>query len=250
MVVRQLDPLTELQTAAELLFARWTLAIPTALASFVVGFLLIAVVLTAIASLAGAAVLGGDHPSALAAFLGTGALAIAGSFLAIVLIIGFAQSIVIAAAEDAWNGREPDFNRALTRTLHVLPTLVALFVLLLALAVIPFMLSFVLIGIPLLFALGFFMMFALPAVVVGGESAIGAIASSFQIVRTNLGPTLVAYIGMVVATVIGRLADTMLVHFPLIGLIGAFFIGGFTSAYAALVAVRFYELLRDPAQHA
>ena len=248
MVVRQIDPLAELQTAAELLFKRLTLAIPTALASFIVGFLIIAVVLTAIASLVGAAAMGGEHPSALAAFLGAGALAISGSFLAIVMIIGFAQAIVIAAAEDAWNGREPDFSLALTRTVQASPKLLALFVLMLALAVIPFMLSFVLIGIPLLFALGFFMMFALPAAVVGGETATGAIASSFRIVRANLGPALVAYVGMVVAAVIGRIADTTLVHFPLIGLIAAFFIGGLTSAYAALVAVRFYELLRDPAQ--
>lgn len=244
MVIRQINAVGELQAAAELLAARWTLALPTAVASFIVGLFIVAIVATVLVSALGAGALAG-HPGGIAALLGAGALTAAAGFVGLVLIVGFAQAVVIAASEDAWQGRSPDFARAIGRALTKLPALIALFVLVLLLAVIPMMLSLVLIGVPLLLALGFFLMFALPAVIVGDESATGAIASSFRLARANLAPALTAFVAIIVATAIGRIADAMFLHIPLIGLIVTFFVGGFTAAYSALVSVRFYDLLHD-----
>jgi hypothetical protein len=244
MVIRQIDAVAELQAAAELLIARWTLALPTAIASFVVGLFIVAIVATVLVSALGAVALAG-RPGGVAALLGAGALTAAAGCIGLVLVVGFAQAVVIAASEDAWHGRSPDFGRAIGRAVTKLPTLIVLFVLVLLLAVIPVMLSFVLIGVPLLLALGFFLMFALPAVIVGGESATGAIASSFRLARANLTPALAAFVAIIIATAIGRIADAMFLHIPLIGLLVTFFVGGLTAAYSALVSVRFYDLLHD-----
>lgn len=242
MVIRQIDAVAELRAAAELLIARWTLALPTAIASFAVGLFVVAIVATVLVSALGAGVLAG-RPGGVAALLGAGAITAAAGCVGLVLLVGFAQAVVIAASEDAWHGRSPDFGRAIGRALVKLPTLIALFVLMLMLALIPLVLSLVLIGFPLLLALGYFLMFALPAVIVGDESAVGAIASSFRLVRTNLGPALAAFIAILLATALGRIADAMFLHIPLLGLIVTFFVGGLTAAYSALVSVRFYDLL-------
>jgi len=151
--------------------------------------------------------------------------------------------MVIAVAEDAWQGRAIDFGAALKKTLLKTPVLVLLFACIVLLAAIPVALSFVLIGIPMLIVLGFFLIYALPAGVVGSESAIGAIGASFRLVRENLAPSLAAYAAMMAALMIGRTVDATALHIPIVGLIATFFVGGATSAYAALVAVRFYDLL-------
>lgn len=243
MVIPRINVVAELQAAAELLLARWTLALPTAIASLAVGVFVVAVVAAVIASVIAAGALAG-HTGGIAAFVGVGALSALATAVVLVLLVGFAQAVVIAAAEDAWHGRSPDFRAAIMRTLGKSPTLIALFVLVLLLALIPIMLSFVVIGLPLLLALSFFLMFALPAVMIGNESAPGAIATSFRLARANLGPALAAFAAILVATAIGRIADATFLHIPLLGLIVTFFVGGLTAAYSALVSVRFYDLLR------
>jgi hypothetical protein len=61
---------------------------------------------------------------------------------------------------------------------------------------------------------------------------------------SNAGPSLVAFGGIIGAFIIGRIVDAATIHLPVIGLLTAFFIGGATAAYIALVEVRFYDLLR------
>ena len=100
-----------------------------------------------------------------------------------------------------------------------------------------------LIGVPLLIALGFFLMYVTPAIVIGGEGGLEAIRSSFRLTARYPGPSGIGFGGILAAFVIGRIADAMFVHIPLIGVVTAFVIGGLTAAYASLVAVRFYALL-------
>jgi hypothetical protein len=245
MVARQVDAVAELGAAAQLLASRWTLALPTAIASLIAGmfFLFVLTALVASAFIAGAGARTGHAASGLA-FLGAGLASGAVTLIVIVVLVGLAQAIVIAASEDAWQGRPPDFGAAIGKAIAKIPSLVALFVLLALLALIPLLLSFMVIGIPLLLVLGFLMMYALPALMVGNRRAVEAIAESYHLTRAHLAPSAVAFVGIVAAMVLGRVVDAAFLHVPLLGLVVTFVVGGVTAAFAALVSVRFYDLLR------
>jgi hypothetical protein len=85
----------------------------------------------------------------------------------------------------------------------------------------------------------------IPAIVLGGEDAVGAIGISLRIGSRHPGPTLAAFGAIVAAFLVGRFVDAFCIHVPGLGLITAFVVGGFTAAYGALVQARFYALLRN-----
>jgi hypothetical protein len=246
MVTQQFNATGELEAAAKILFARWTLALPTALASLaiagIVFFVIGAVVVSAVA-----AILMGGRAGASAA-VGAGASTVAFSVLVMVLISTAAHAMVLVAAHDAWAGREPDYGAAFRLTLARFPALLVAAFATALLYAIPVALSFLLVGIPLLFVLGYFLMYVRAAIMIGDEDGITAIGTSFRIATSKAGPSLVAFAGMICAFVIGRIVDAATIHLPVIGLLTAFFVGGATAAYIALVEVRFYDLLRtEPA---
>jgi len=242
MVAQQFDATRELEAAARILYARWTLALPTAFASLaiagIVFFVIGAVIVSAVA-----AILMGGHGAAFAA-VSAGASTVAFAIVAMVLISTAAHALVLAAAHDAWAGRDPDFAAAFRLTLARFPALVVAAFITALMYAIPVALSFVLVGIPLLFVLGYFLMYVRAAIMIGGEDGVTAIATSFRMATSKSGPSLVAFAGMIGAFIIGRIVDAATIHLPVIGLLTAFFVGGATAAYIALVEVRFYELLR------
>jgi len=243
VAVRTVDSGRELSDALHLLAERWTLAAPTAFASlacaaivfFVIGAVVVAVV-------AGALV--GHAPGAIAA-LGAGASGIAVALVAIAAISYAAHVLVVAAAHDVWEGREPDFRAAFRLVGDRAPALALAFVLIGLLAIVPLVLSIVLIGIPLLLVLQYCVLYVTPAIVLGGEDAASAIATSLRIGSRHPGPTLAACGGILAAFLVGRFVDAFCIHVPGLGLLTAFAVGGFTAAYGALVQARFYTLLRD-----
>ena len=241
MLARPLDPARELEAAARLLAEHWVLALPTAIGSAVsatiVFFTIGAVVLGAIA----AVVISG--PPAALSVLGAGGLGIALAICAIIVISTLSHALVVAAAGEAWGGAEPDYGAAFDRVAARLPALLVAAVAIGVLSLVPLLLCLVLIGVPLLIALGFFLMYVTPAIVIGGEGGLTAIRSSFRLTARYPGPSAIGFGGILAAFVIGRVADTMFVHIPLIGVVTAFVIGGMTAAYGSLVAVRFYTLL-------
>ncbi len=245
MVTQQFEATRELENACRILGTRWILALPTALASLAIAAIVIFVIGAVIVSGVAALLIGG-HGGAFA-LLGAGASSIAVAVVVIVLISTVAHAMVLAAAHDAWLGREPDFGAAFRLTLARFPALLVAALLTALLYVIPLVLSFVLIGIPLLFVLGYFLMYVRAAIVIGGEDALTAIATSFRLASTKSGPSLIAFAGMIAAFIGGRIVDAATIHVPGIGLLAAFFVGGATAAYIALVEVRFYELLRAEA---
>lgn len=242
MVAQQFDATRELEDAVRILAARWTLALPTAFAALLIAaivfFVIGAVIVSAIA-----AVVMGRHGGAFAA-LGAGASTVALSVVAMVLISTVAHAVVLAAAHDAWAGRNPDFGEAFRLTLARFPALLVAGFAIALLYAIPVALSFVLVGIPLLFVLGYFLMYVRAAIVIGGEDGLTAIGTSFRMASSKSGPSLVAFAGIIAAFIVGRVVDLATIHLPGIGLLTAFFVGGATAAYIALVEVRFYELLR------
>ena len=242
MVAQQIDATRELEESARILGARWTLALPTAFASLaiaaIVFFVIGAVVVSAVA-----AILMGGNAGTFAA-IGAGASTIALAVFAMVAISTAAHAVVMAAAHDAWSGCEPDFGAACRVTLARFPALLVATFAIALLYAIPVALSFLLVGIPLLFVLGYFLMYVRAAIVIGGEDGLTAIATSFRIASTKSGPSLVAFAGIIGAFIIGRIVDAATIHLPVIGLLTAFFVGGATAAFIALVEVRFYALLR------
>jgi hypothetical protein len=243
VLARPFDPARELEAAARLLAQRWTLALPTAIGSAlsaaIVFFTIGGVVLAAL----GALLIGGPH--AALSVLVAGALTVVLAICAVIVISTVSHAVVVAAADAAWAGGEPDFGAAFERVIARLPSLLTAAVAIGVLSLVPLVLCLVLIGIPLLIALGFFLMFVTPAIVIGGEGGLEAIRSSFRLTARYPGPSAVGFGGILAAFVIGRIADAMFVHIPLIGVATAFVIGGLTAAYASLIAVRFYALLHS-----
>ncbi len=245
MVAQRIDAARELENAARVLSARWTLALPTALAALVIAAIVFFVIGAVIVSGVAAALLG--HTAAALGAVEAGATTVAIAVGAIVLISTLAHAVVMAAAHDAWAGRDPDYAAAFRLAVNRFPALVVVAFIIALLYAIPVALSFVLVGIPLLFVLGYFLMYARAAIVIGGEDPFTAVATSFRLASSRTGPSLGAFAGMIAAFIIGRIADALTIHVPGLGLLAAFFIGGATAAYIALVEVRFYELLRGVA---
>ena len=238
----QFSATRELEAAARILSARWTLALPTAVASLLIAgivfFAIGAVIVSAVA-----AILMGAHGGAFAA-VSAGASTVALSLGVMALISTAAHAVVLAAAHDAWSGRDPDYAAAFRVTLARFPALLVAAFATALLYAIPVFLSFFIIGFPLLFVLGYFLMYVRAAIIIGGEDGLTAFGTSFRLAASNSGPSLVAFGGIIAAFIIGRIVDAATIHLPLIGLVTAFFVGGATAAYIALVEVRFYELLR------
>ena len=243
MVAQQFDAARELENAVHVLAARWTLALPTAIGSLLIAAIVFFLIGAVIVSGLAAALIG--HGAAAIAAVEAGATSVAIAIGAIALVSTLAHSMVMAAAHDAWAGRDPDYRAAFRLTLNRFPALLVVAFIIALMYAIPVALSFVLIGIPLLFVLGYFLMYARAAIVIGGEDAVTAIGTSFRLASTHTGPSLVAFAGIVAAFIIGRVVDASTLHIPGLGLLTAFFVGGVTAAYIALVEVRFYEILRN-----
>jgi len=247
MVSRQIDAMSELTNAVKVLMNNWVLAIPTAVASLIFMLILFFTVFAAIGSVIGAGAMGGMHPGGAMAMLG--GFGVLGTVLLIVaiLIALVANAAVIAASEGVWQGRPPDLSGGISRAIGKLPHLIVAAILIFLMAIIPTLLIFIVIGIFLLIALYFFMMYVFPAIMVGNEGATSAIGASFRLAKENFGPSAIAFVGIIVALVIGQIINTMFSHIIGLNFIVAFVVGGLTSAYAALVSVRFYDLLRGVA---
>jgi hypothetical protein len=243
MVKTSIDAPGELQRAAELLFKNWMLAVPTAAASLIVGILSVFVFASIIATaLVGGAVAGRTGAGLVGLLAGLPMMAVFGIIAALLVIV--AQAVVIHASEDVWEGRPVELGHSVSVALGRLVPLIGVFVLVALIMIIPIALCFVIIGIPIILIVAFFLMYAIPAVVLGGDSPTAAIGTSYRIARENIGPSVIAFIGIAVAAIIGSILNALLRHGAVLTLIGSLVVGGYTSAYCALVAARFYTLLR------
>ena len=60
----------------------------------------------------------------------------------------------------------------------------------------------------------------------------------------DIGPSALAFIGIVVVNILGGLVELLFQHLAVLGHVVNVAVGGLLSAFAALVVVRFYDLLR------
>jgi hypothetical protein len=244
MVEPRFSPADELQRTGELLLKDWKLALPTAVASLlVVGAIFVVIFGVIGAALAGGA-LGGAH-GGLALGVGSGLLAVAALVPLGIAVLALAQAVVVAGSGEVYAGRPFDFSRsaALVRA-RAGDVLGAVALTSVGFAVFG-LLSFALIGVPLVLALAYFTMYVQPAILIGGEGVRAAFATSYRLAKYSVGESVVALVGIIAAAIVGNVVNGLVVHIPLLNLVAGFAIGGLTSAFAALVGARFYLLLRD-----
>lgn len=248
MVTRpaQIDAVAELQNTFSLLFKNWTLAVPTAVVSLIAASFFVFMLAGAFAAFAGAGAMGAMNPQAALSLIASSGVMLLIGFIVIVLLSLLANAIVVAAAENVWHGGNPDLADGFSKGLSKLPQLLVLFLIGAVIGFFVVLLMFVLIGIPIAIILGFFFMYTLPAIVVGNRGTIEAMRESWNLVRANFGPSAMAFLGVVVVNIIGAIIRNLFHAIPLLTVIVWFVVGGLIAAYSALVAVRFYDLLRSP----
>jgi hypothetical protein len=239
MVNRQIDGMGELQSAFSLLFKNWMLALPPAIVALggaiYFGTVMAGVLVGAAGSMGAAGAMGGT-PNFGALLGGAGLLLLVG-LIVIMLLSVVALAIVVGAAERVWHGQPADLSSGVSKAVGKLPSLILLFIIFGVIAIIPIL------GILVDLVLGFFWLYAIPCIVLGNQGATQAMGTSWRLASANAGPTLTAFIGIIVVNVIGAIINAVCIHVPVLGWIVSFLIGGLTAAYAALVIVRFYDLL-------
>lgn len=235
----------ELQRPAELLVKYPILALPTGVAHVVMVAILFISVVSAVASVIAGGAAAGHVGTGIG--LGTGILIGTCLFALGLVVVYVGQAVVVAAAPSVLENQPPDLGTAFRVTLARLPDLAVAAVATFALALVPIALCLILIGIPLLIALGYLLMYVPAAVVIGNEGGIEAIKTSFRLSTTRVSESFVCWLGIILALIAGAAANSLAIHIPIVNLIAGFVVGGFTSAYASILSVRFYLALRDGA---
>ena len=161
----------------------------------------------------------------------------------LIVLAVVAHVMTLAAAQDAWEGRAPDFGRAFSVSLGRIPALFIAAILIALLAIVPLLLSFVGIGLLLLLALSFFMMYVTASIVLGGRAAAPRSVSPTAWCAPIPAPARSPSSPSSSSRSSAQIANSIVAHVPLVNLVAAFVIGGFTTAFSAVVSARFYNLL-------
>jgi hypothetical protein len=249
MVNRQIDAMAELQNALMVLFKNWVLAIPTALVSVIAAIFAFFVLAATLAPLIASGMTpNSTNPSAALSMLAAAGPAFGIFVIVIVLLSLLAQAVVIGGAEHVWHGQPADLAGGIGKALSKLPSLFGLFLVAAVLGTICSVLVIALgLGIILGIVLLFFFMYTLPAIVIGNEGVFAALGTSARLVRANIGPSLIAFLGIIVIYIISTIIISLFNHVAVLAVVANLIIGGLTSAYVTLVTVRFYDLLRGSA---
>jgi hypothetical protein len=243
MIARQFDPVAELQSAFSVLMKNYMIAaIP--LISLI---LCLAVFAVAFAIGGGAALMAGaltdlnNNPMALVPILAgmAGWLGIAALVACIIQFIGLGAAA--AASDSAWRSGTADVSDGFTRALAKVGDLILYGI---VFGIIVAVLIWTVVG---AIAFGFFMLYAIPAIIVGGESAFQAMGTSWNLATKNAGPTFAAFIGMILAWFAVVIVNLIVGHIPVLGWIVQLALNALLGAFFALVSVRFYGLLRGTA---
>ncbi|HME82611.1 MAG TPA: hypothetical protein VKF82_11155 [Candidatus Eremiobacteraceae bacterium] len=247
MATAQIDVVKELQDSFQLLIKNWMLALPTAIAALLGSVLRFMIFGALAAGALSSGVLGstgnqGAMTAAMAVLASVGLIGLIGGI--VLALIGLvAQATVVYGATDIWAGRPLDLSSALSRGFAKLPQMIVGLILIVLLAIIPCILVFLFIGVFLLLALGFFVMYWVPGVVIGNKSGMEAIGDSFNLAKNNFGPSALAFLGIFVVVLVGGFVDMLFSHIIGLNFLVSFVVGGFIYAFAAIVVVRMYELL-------
>ena len=184
-----------------------------------------------------AAGLAGRGPGVVGAVLGSALLVVA--FLVVATLINLISSAaVVVMASDAIAARAPSLAVAYGRVMARLGDVVG-----------ASFLCAVIVGIASLFLLipgliaAFFLVFALPVVLLDGAGPMESIRRSAALVRDNVRRALGLVVGMVVASIITWLASMVLHAIPVLGHLISMLLAGTLFAYLTVVCVGVFQTL-------
>lgn len=239
MIARQFDPIAELQSAFSVMMKNYSIAaIPlVALIACVVVFVIVFGVGGGAALLSGAFTDLNSNPAALVPIIaGMGMWLGLGVFVACIIQF-IALGATAAASESAWQTGTADVAGGVARALSKVGDLILYGI---VFGVVMTVIGWTVIG---GLAWAFLMLYAVPAIVVGGESAFAAMGTSWNVATKNAGPTFAAFIGIVLMWIVVLIVNMVIGHLPIIGWIVSLILNSLLGAYIALVVVRFYDLL-------
>jgi hypothetical protein len=185
-------------------------------------------------------ILGGLPGGSLAGLAGLIAGGIVLMLLSFLLSL-IASSLVIVMAREALAAREPTIAPALDAVMGRFLDVVLTSILLV-----------VIIGLGMLFLVvpglvaAFFLVFALPAVLLDGSRATDSLGQSVRLVRANLGRVAGFFAGGLLAAVASAILSTILEVVPLLGHLAAAALAGVFISYVTVVGVRMYQALTRP----
>jgi zinc ribbon protein len=176
-------------------------------------------------------------PGMVGAVLGSAILVLV--FFAVAMLINLVSSAaVVVMASDAFAARKPSLGAAYGMVLARLGDVVGA----------SFLCS-VIIGIASVFLIipgliaAFFLMFALPAVLLDGARPTESLRRSATLVQDNIGRALGLVVGAIVASVVTWLTSIVLHVIPVIGHLASMLLAGVFVAYLTVVAVRVFQTL-------
>ena len=160
-------------------------------------------------------------------------------FMAIAMAVNLISSaVVVVMADDALTARAPSLASAYGRVIARLPDVMGACIL----SAVIIGITSILLIIPGLIA-AFFLMFALPAVLLDGARPIESLRRSARLVRDNVGRTLGLVAGAIVASVVLWVISIVLHGVPVVGHLVSMLLGGVLVAYLTTVAVRVFRTL-------
>jgi hypothetical protein len=240
MIAPQIDAMAELQSAFRLLTKNLSLAVVPIVAALLCGVLFFGVFAIA----AGGAGMSGlfSSDNGFDASMLFGALAGAAVWAVLAAIISgvitmISEAAVVEGSENALQGRAPDLGAAIGKAFAKIGDLLIFG---LILGIVGGIVGVTFIG-PIV--VWFFMMFGLPAIMIGNESAFTAMGTSWKLTTQNFGPSASAFLGIFVVGICVFVASWIVGLVPIIGHFIGLALFGFLWAYAAVVAVRFYDIL-------
>jgi len=168
----------------------------------------------------------------LGAFAGTAILSIGLSILLSML----AGGMTVAMAHDALAGGSPSLGAGLAATQRRLGDLVVASILASVVLVVGFMLFFV----PGLVA-AFFLLFTLPAVMVGGVGGVASLGASVRLVSARLGETVILAVGLLVIGLVVGVVGMLFRFVPVLGFLVALILQAALAGYASAAIVAAYR---------
>jgi hypothetical protein len=235
MIAKQIDAMTELQHAFRVLTKNLSLSAIPIVAMLLTGVLMFGAF--AITGASGYIASGLNDMGSMMSVLTAGAIWFIIALIIAVVLNLIAQAAVIGGSESVWEGRSPDLAAGLGRAFAKIGDL---FLFGLVAGICAALVSWTVVG-PII--IGFFFMFAPAAIVIGNQNAFGAIGTSWRLTTQNFAPSASAFLGIVVVGICAAIINFILALIPILGQIVALLVVGFVVAFAALVAVRFYDLL-------
>jgi hypothetical protein len=239
MIAQQIDAMAELQSAFRLLMKNYVLAVIPLIALVVMAVLFIGVAL--IAGVGAAFATGGFNNnmdlSALSAALAGAALWAVVAGIVAFIISTLSQAAVADGSENVLQGRSPDLGAAIGRAFSKIGDLIIIAIIL---GILLALLGITVIG---AIAVFYFMMFVIPAIMVGNDGALAAIKTSWQLTTKNFGAAILAFLGLIVAGICTGIINVILGIIPVLGHLAAIVVGALFSAFVGIVLVRYYDLL-------